>query len=144
MTLKLEPGRKDSGFTLIEIVLILIVISVLAAVVTPKFAEFYSGIKLSSAAKKLVNDIRYAQNLATTTRTHHKISFTSAGSYRVLNVSTGNPVRDPLTQADFIVDLTRSEFSGVNITLPTGLAGDYVEFDGLGIPYDGGGVIGSS
>src|SRR3990172_1716955 len=120
MTLKSEHGRnKPSGFTLIEIVLILLVVSVLAAVAIPKFGQFYSGLRLSGAADKLVNDIRYTQSLAATTRNHHKVTFPGSTSYQVIDISTGNPVKDPLTRGNLIVDLTQTEFSGVSITIPT-------------------------
>ena len=141
----------SSGFTLIELVLIIVIISILSAWVVPKFGTFINEIKISGASKRLVNDIRYAQSRAATSQQCHRLSYTGATTYEVRNMGmacpasgSGTLILYPLTQGNFTVDLNRLEFSGVNVTLPTGLGGDYVEFDSLGNPYDGSGLLATS
>jgi len=145
------PLFSSRGFTLIELVLIILIISILSAWIVPKFGTFINEIKISGASKKLVNDIRYAQSRAATSQSCHRLSYTGATAYEVRNMGmacpasgSGTLIKDPLTQGNFTVDLNRLEFSGVLFTLPTGLGGDYVEFDSLGNPYDGGGLLATS
>lgn len=54
--------RYDSGFTLIELVMIIILLGVLAAVATPRFTSFESR----AAAQEVIEAIRYAQEMAMT------------------------------------------------------------------------------
>jgi len=67
---------RKQGFTLIELVMTLVIISILAAVGVPKFfstatyqAEVYHD--------ELLNSIRYARKLAIATGSHYEITLTS-------------------------------------------------------------------
>lgn len=104
------------GFTLIEIVMMLLLIAILAVAVIPRLGMF-TGMQLDVAAKKMASDIRYAQSLAMTNRTAqwHRITFDAgADSYRIYN-KTGE-VKDPVTQESaFTVRFNQGEYQGVDI-----------------------------
>ncbi len=54
----------DKGFTLIELVMVIVLISIVAAVVSPVLFRDTSSVGAGALVKKVLNDIRYAQSLA--------------------------------------------------------------------------------
>lgn len=128
----------DRGWTIIELVLVIIVIAIIAAVAVPQFSRYYGGIKLGNAAMKIASDIRYAQNRATTTQQRSRVNFTSAAAYDVqycngVYSAAACSCTQWLSAAGFPVNLTNTEFSGVTITAPA--PGSWLQFDSLGRPY---------
>lgn len=130
-----------AGFTLIELVIIIMIIGILSIFAIPRFDQ--NGAKAVAVARKLVEDLRYAQSRAVTTQTWHGVIVSDcagagAGCRQYglseFDAATGNPTvpaKDPLTQQDFIV-LMVNEFS--DVTLATDLAGQTVTFDASGGP----------
>jgi len=53
-----------SGFTLIELILVMALIVVMAALVTPRMAEFFRGRTLDNEARRFLTLTRYGQNRA--------------------------------------------------------------------------------
>ena len=103
------------GFTLIEIVAILLIIGVLTAVATTKFIGT-GTISVRAAAEMIQADIRYLQQIAMSTNAARSINFV-AGS------------------TTYVVDWeTRELPSGVTIS-----AGRQFTFSSLGEPTTGGG-----
>ena len=127
----------DKGFTIIELVMVIIAVAILAAVAVPQFSRYYGGIKVRNAAVKIASDIRYAQNRATTTQQRSQVSFVATGytinyctsaNYNVTTCTCASWTQDKIT--DWAT--TTSEFFGVTIaTVPT----NCIEFDSLGRPY---------
>lgn len=120
------------GFTLIELVLILTllgILGVLGGYITS--IRDMREVSIDAASRKIQADIRYAQHLAVIIGTNHGVSFTDDGGYEVYQGNPGNPVLDPVTRANFVIDM--SDFNGVSID------GNYqVEFDLTGDPVLGG------
>ncbi|MCK5541759.1 MAG: prepilin-type N-terminal cleavage/methylation domain-containing protein [Desulfobacterales bacterium] len=60
------PGLRltNRGFTLLELLVVLIIISLMAVLVAPNLAGFLSGMNLKTAAKKISAALRYAQSRA--------------------------------------------------------------------------------
>ena len=121
------------GFTLIELVMILTLLAILAAVAIPRFSG-YGAIKQGNAVLKIASDIRYAQNRATTTQQRSRVSFTANG-YTIVSCATSStcpcPGWDPPVKT---IDLI-TDYSGVTIASTV----TNLEFDSLGRPYEGGG-----
>lgn len=130
-----------SGFTILELVMVILLIAVLAAVAIPRFANV-SGVRLGNAAVKIVSDIRYAQNRAATTQQRSRFRISSATVYDIYFCAAYDSgtcdctsgwayATDPGSGGNFRVDLN-DDYSGVTIS---SLVGDCVEFDSLGRPY---------
>ncbi len=137
---------KERGFTIIELIMIIVLISIMAAVAVPKFGNYYNGITVGSAATKIAADIRFAQNRATTTQDRSRHRVIDATHYEVLycpdsgtnfdSVTCSCTVAwayatDPSSQGNFQVDIA-ADFPGVVITSPPGHC---IEFNALGVPY---------
>jgi MSHA pilin protein MshC len=136
---KLVLSMDRKGFTLIELVMVLVLIGIMAAVVVPRLPNVAST-KAGVIVDKLRADIRYAQNLAMTRSRRTRVSFTGATRYDVLSDTTGTctafpPVIDPATGQSFSVDLTAAPYTGAGITL-TLPAMTCLEYSSLGQPYN--------
>jgi prepilin-type N-terminal cleavage/methylation domain-containing protein len=77
------------GFTLIELIMVVVLISILAVSVVPKFLDT-SGFSLIGAASMAAGDIRYTQELAMGTHASKSIVFTSGNTYYTVGSQTVN------------------------------------------------------
>ena len=120
---------REKGFTLIEIILMVIIMAILAITITTNMGGFRT-MKVSSAARKVASDLRYAQQLSTTKQIIHGISFTATGYTVYENDNPFAPANNPQGGGDFIIDYTTGELEG--ITVATTLPNDIVKFNASG------------
>jgi len=128
----MRGSNDDRGFTVIELVLIIVVVAILAVAAAPRLASI-TGLKASATARRLQSDIVYTQNLAMTSNQRHRVVFPSATLYEVRDAA-GALATNPDGGAPFAVT------TDTGITLSWSLNGDSapsrgVEFDSLGRPY---------
>jgi len=127
-------GRGSPGFTLIEIIMVIVIVSILMAVAVPRFQAF-NTVKLNGAVKKIVSDIRYAQQLSLATHDTYRLSFDpSADKYGVLRANDSQYAKDPFSRKDFLVDLKNDKrYGGVDISSASfgGTTGLQFTWDGL-------------
>ena len=135
------------GFTVIEMIIVMLIVGILAVVVAPRIAALYP-IKLSGAAEKLASDLKYAQNLAMSRHIDHRVVFDiNAQTYAVYcynaDTDSWDLVEDPLKRgSNLIVDYTAdSQYQGIEIDSTSFLL-DTVGFDStLGRPSSEGEVV---
>lgn len=117
----------QQGFTLFELVMVIIIIGVLAAIAIPRFSLQDSSVHAQAA--QVARDIRHAQMLAMSQG--RTLTFQSLGTtYRCVD-STGTVITDPATQQPFNFTLN----NGVSLSVGT------VNFDSLGRPVSGGTLV---
>ena len=112
----------NSGMTLIEIIMVMVIIGILSVFLIPKFnLDYSSEAALNGAAYLIASDIRYAQEFAMANRVSKSVLFTSGSS-----VYTFNPTHnlDPSGQPPPGVT-TRDTYT--------------ITFNSLGEPIAGGG-----
>ena len=77
------------GFTIIELIMVVVLIGILAVSVVPKFMDT-SAISLQGGAAMVAADIRYTQELAMSTHSPKTITFTTSDTFYTVNSQTMN------------------------------------------------------
>src|SRR3990167_4173863 len=119
-------NKKQNGFTLIELVLFIILISIIAALAVPRFI---TSPNLDAQTQQLLGDLRYTQMLAITHGQRFRMNFTLPSGYGITNLA-GTAVPNPSTGTNTVTVTT-----GVTISGLTNLPNNLIAFDEKGIPY---------
>jgi len=135
--------QKKNGFTLIELVMIIVILSILVLTAVPN-ATTTSSIKLQAACQRIASDLRYAQEMSMAQQVRFGISFDPVNeAYFVYRVNIATKTIDPQTRNNFDISFTQlNEFKGIDIASTN--FSNKMEFDSIGAPYDASGVILSS
>lgn len=56
--------KKSAGFTLVELLVLVIIISFIVTLSTPRFSDTYKSLKTKSEAKKLIDYLRFTRSKA--------------------------------------------------------------------------------
>ena len=122
--------RNSKGMTLIEVIVVMIIIGILAAIVLPRF-DFATSSRASvdGAAYMIASDIRYAQEFAMATRTSKTITFSAGG-----NSYSFNPTNnlDPTGRLPYGVTTTALTLTFNSLGEPTVGGGSSVTVSGGG------------
>lgn len=133
--------KKHPGLTFIEIIISIFMAAVLLAFFMTMSRSFYAP-RLYNAARRLVTDIEYTQNLAETTQKNHRIVFEPVPDRYTVYEGATTIIGDPVKKKPMIRDFAVSkEFKNVDIQLaefPIGT--EYLEFNPIGVPSSGGRV----
>ena len=130
--------------------MVVVIIAILVVVAIPR-TDVLRLLKFQGAGKKLLSDIRYAQNTAVLSRVHTGIAFlTGANQYWLYSCSnTANcfpvvlpsanwlPLKDPLSRSDMYVDYTSdTQYKNINIVSPNFNGNTMLVFNPDGTPVD--------
>lgn len=138
---KIDKQRRPSvsGFTLLEIIVTIGIVSALAIVAFAAIWGTTRTFKLDAASTKVISDIRYAQHLARTHNGWYGIRFQAnpANRYSVYRTNgiTDTNVQDPSNPSSELVVNVAAEYRGVVIGSVNIAGGDKVEFNPVGTPY---------
>ena len=123
--------RKNSGFSLMELMIIIAIIAVIAAIAVPSMIGWRSRSKLQGAVGNLTSDLQIAKLMAIKESTFVVVDFPNANSYRVFVDTDGNWSLD----AGERLLQTRQLPTGVWINLgATDLSDDRTRFNDRGLP----------
>lgn len=70
----------NAGFTLVELVMVVVIVATLAAIALPRYAESTRRYQVSLAARRIATDIAFAQSRARATSSSKSIVFNVADS----------------------------------------------------------------
>jgi type II secretory pathway pseudopilin PulG len=118
------------GFTLVELIVMLLVVAVIAVIAAPKMSS--DPISVATEAEQLAGDIRYVQTLAMTQAQRYRINLTATGYTFTLADAGGTAVIHPLTGST--AQINWNAWTAIALP-PTGLPSNLVAFDGRGVPY---------
>jgi len=114
-----RDSSQEKGFTLIEIIILLLIVSILSAISIPKMINMSETMHLNAAARKLAYDIRYVRENALSLHDVFGVEFdTGANSYQVFqwDGAQKNILTDPHTRSEMVIDLDdRPEYEGVSL-----------------------------
>lgn len=121
-------GKDDRGFTMIEIVVVLLVICVLGFAVTISSVYSTSDYNLVLQAEMIKSHLRYAQARAMNTNVAWGIHFNGNNTYKLFKYDTSLTYVSVIGESSDTITLE-------DMTLSPNGAAVYVSFDSWGKPY---------
>jgi prepilin-type N-terminal cleavage/methylation domain-containing protein len=133
MTIAAPGNARIRGFTLIEVVLVVAIVAVFAAMAMPRFAASNDRYRVDLAARKLIADIQYIRSVARARGTITTLTFDAAGtSYSLGGVTdAGTPVSAQTIRLD---EPPFSCKATTTLKLAAGTSTSVVSFNAFGIP----------
>jgi prepilin-type N-terminal cleavage/methylation domain-containing protein len=117
------------GFTFIELVMVLVLISIMSAIALPKYASAMNRYRADAAARRIMADLNYARSLAIATSTTTTITFNcNASTYQIAGAT------DPDHGGTFSVTLSGDPYLS-SLSSAAAVSGVFtLSFNGYGIP----------
>ena len=134
-------GRRMQGFSLIELMMVICVLTLISAVATPSLLSWRSSAKLRGAVSNLKGDMELARLKAIQVNDTVAIHFTN-GSYKVFKDDSG--LTSGVYDAGEALYGARTLPAGVKIDLDKtgfGASGDSARFKGRGTAVSGSAVL---
>jgi prepilin-type N-terminal cleavage/methylation domain-containing protein len=131
--------RKHSGFSLLEVMVVMAIIFIIASISMPPFLRWRTDAQLRGAASNLRGDLELAKLRAVRDNSFVAVLF-NANDY-IIFVDNGASAGDWVEDADEIQIRSNQLPEGVYIVMPTALADDRTRFDGRGTAENSGTII---
>ena len=127
---------RRQGFTLIELVIVVVIVGIMAAVAAPKYAESTSRFRVRAAANRIAADLNFARRKAEASGTNQAVQFSVvANRYELEGI--GDLDRP---ESVYVVDLGKSDYPATLLMVEFG-GEDRVTFDMYGRPDVGGSLV---
>jgi prepilin-type N-terminal cleavage/methylation domain-containing protein len=109
--------RGESGFTILELITVIVVIGIVTGVVSVSVESVNEDTRLSNAASRALSDVRHAQEMAMTHRRPVDVIVNAGNnSYSIRWGDTGVPLINPLDNENMTVAFGSGDSKGVAMT----------------------------
>jgi len=134
-TKKSDPKKGGaSGFSLVELVMVVAIVGVLSAIAIPRYAGTVTRYRLDAAADRMVADLKLARRHATTSSSDVAVTVTATA----LNIPSIDGIDDATPyHTDFSAPPYSVKIASVNLTA----GGGTVTFNGHGAADTGGTIV---
>lgn len=119
------------GFTLIELVLVMLIIAVLSAIALPRFAQANARQQLDASADRLVSDLQLAQSRARAASASVEVAFDLDQDRYTMDAASGDAITVRLSETPYGVDILQATFADENRLI----------FNGFGVPTEPGRIV---
>ena len=86
----MKKNMDSKGFTLVEMVIVIAVMAILAAIAAPNFQTYMTQRRLSGTARQVMTDLMAAKMKAVSLNQNVKVSFESNHIYQIWNDANGD------------------------------------------------------
>jgi type II secretion system protein H len=129
--------RGSRGFTLIELVIVLLIMGIMLAAAAPKWTQTLQTYRVSNAASRIVADLARAQSAAYNTSSSKTVTFTvGSHQYQVSGVASLNRSAGP-----YLVKLQEMPYQSQLVTVWGQTGTQTITFNGYGLPDKGGSIV---
>jgi prepilin-type N-terminal cleavage/methylation domain-containing protein len=121
------------AFTLVEILVVVVILGIASAVILPQLGS-RDDVRAKSAARMVMADFIYAQNLAIARQSPRYVVFTPSG-YSIRESPSGSPINHPIDKTPFIVTFNEKQLKDITMTGWNFGGPSTLGFDELGAPF---------
>ena len=86
--------QREWGFTLMEVMIVVVVLGIMAAIAIPSFMSLLPGMRLNGAARQVMGDLMAARMKAVKLNQDTKVFFDNSYQYRICNDADSNNTVD--------------------------------------------------
>lgn len=118
---------RESGFTMVEMLITLIIMVVVLAIAVPSFVVWLPNYRLSSAARDLFSSMQQAKMAAIQNNGTYTIVFNAGTKSYEVQDKSGNPVKK-VDLADYDSNITYGNGNAANQITGAGFGGDFITY----------------
>ena len=111
-------GKRETGFTLVELMIVVLLMGILAAIAAPSYQGYMARSRLNGAARQVLSDLMWARMKAVKTNQRVKVVFYS-NQYKLWNDADRNATVDD-NEGDNVLKSFVPHYLDVSITNKTG------------------------